>query len=222
VLHDHEREPVRTALSAGLTAHARPTRRRLLALLAALPSVFGLALFSGEESADAKKHKGKKDKKRKGRGKNGKNKNNKKTKKKSKGGGGYSPDGEERAFLELINDYRRQNGAGNLSLHDQLGAAAEHHSQDMASKNYFSHKLANGDSEVKNIERHGYTHWIHVGENIAAGDETARQVMDSWKNSPEHARNMRDKNFTEIGIGRAYAKNSRYGWYWTTTFGSRG
>ena len=34
---------------------------------------------------------------------------------KSGGGGGYSPDGEERAFLDLINNYRRKNGAGELS-----------------------------------------------------------------------------------------------------------
>jgi uncharacterized protein YkwD len=137
------------------------------------------------------------------------------------GGGGYSPDREERAFLDLINAYRRKNGAGKLSLQNQLGAAAEHHSQDMANKNYFSHKLSNGDSAEKNIERFGYSNWSYVGENIAAGHETAKGVMKAWKSSREHDRNMRNKNFTEIGIGRAYNKRSKYGWYWTTTFGSR-
>ena len=44
--------------------------------------------------------------------------------------------------------------------------------------------------------------------------------MDAWKSSPEHDRDMRNKNFTEIGIGRAYNKSSKYGWYWTTTFGA--
>jgi uncharacterized protein YkwD len=33
---------------------------------------------------------------------------------------------------------------------------------------------------------------------------------------------MRNKDFKDIGIGRAYDKNSKYGWYWTTTFGRRG
>ena len=135
--------------------------------------------------------------------------------------GGYSPDKQERAFLDLINAYRRKNGAGKLTLQNQLGAAAEHHSQDMANKNYFSHKLANGDSPEENIERFGYTNWSYVGENIAAGYETAKAVMKAWKSSREHDRNMRNKHFTEIGIGRAYNKNSKYGWYWTTTFGSR-
>ena len=45
--------------------------------------------------------------------------------------------------------------------------------------------------------------------------------MDAWKSSPDHDRGMRNSNFTEIGIGRAYNKSSKYGWYWTTTFGSR-
>jgi uncharacterized protein YkwD len=135
--------------------------------------------------------------------------------------GGYSPDRQERAFLDLINAYRRKNGAGKLTLQNQLGAAAEHHSQDMANKNYFSHKLANGDSAEQNIERFGYTNSSYIGENIAAGYETANAVMDAWKSSPDHDRGMRNSNFTEIGIGRAYNKSSKYGWYWTTTFGSR-
>jgi uncharacterized protein YkwD len=224
VLHDHEQDTVRKALSPDVSSDACSNRRHFLALLTALPAALGLVILGGDESADAKKHKGKKDKKRKRRGKNGKNgKNKNKNKKKKNNGenGGYSPDGEERAFLDLINDYRRRNGAGDLALNDQLGAAAEHHSQDMASKNYFSHNLKNGDSAQKNIERHGYTNWTYWGENIAAGDETAKQVMESWKNSAEHDRAMRDKNFKEIGIGRAYAKSSKYGWYWTTTFGAR-
>jgi uncharacterized protein YkwD len=199
------------------TATPRSSRRRLLARLAALPAMLGLAIFVARETSEAKKGK-------KGKGKRGKNKDkNKKGKGGSGGGGGggYSADSEERAFLDMINDYRRRNDAGPLALQDQLGAAAEHHSQDMASKNYFSHQLANGDSAEKNIENFGYTTWDFIGENIAAGHETASRVMDAWQGSPEHDRNMRNKNFDEIGIGRAYDQSSKYGWYWTTTFGSR-
>ena len=205
---DRERAPF---ISLTISDATRGSRRRLLARLAALPAAFGLGVFAEPESIAARKERGKR-KKRGGKGK--KNKNGGR-------GGGYSPDGEERAFLDLINKYRRQNGARDLSLQSQLGAAADYHSRDMAKKNYFSHKLSNGDSAEKNIERFGYTNWSYIGENIAAGHETAKAVMDAWKSSPEHDRGMRDKNFTEIGIGRAYDKNSRYGWYWTTTFGSR-
>jgi uncharacterized protein YkwD len=175
--------------------HRCCNRRGVLAWLAALPAALGLAILSEPEIAGARK---KRDTKRKRRG------------------GGYSPDNEERKFLDLINDYRRRNSAGNLSLQNQLGAAAEAHSRDMARKNYFKHS-----NTKKIVERHGYRNWKFIGENIAAGDETAEQVFQSWKNSADHAKNMRSKHFTEIGIGRAYSKSSRYGWYWTTTFGDR-
>ncbi|HLL49125.1 MAG TPA: CAP domain-containing protein, partial [Thermomicrobiales bacterium] len=144
-----------------------------------------------------------------------KNRNNKKTKNSNGGGGGYAADGEERAFLNLINDYRSRNGLAGLALQDQLGAAADHHSQDMAQKNYFAH------CELESVKNFGYTNWLFIGENIYAGSESASSAMDAWKNSAGHNKNMLDGKFTEIGIGRAYNQNSKYGWYWTTTFGSR-
>ena len=52
---------------------------------------------------------------------------------------GYSPDGEEWAFVELVNAYRGQLGLGPLTLNYELGAAAEYHSVDMAANNYFDH-----------------------------------------------------------------------------------
>ena len=208
---DHDRTPVSVALFGA----TRSSRRRFLARLTALPAAFGLGFLMEPESVAARKEKGQRKNRKQKSGKNKKNDKN------SSGGGGSSPEGEERAFLDLINNYRRQNGAGNLSLQNQLDAAADNHSQDMAKKNYFSHTLSNGDSAEKNIERFGYTNWSFVGENIAAGQETAKAVMDAWKSSPEHDRNMLNKNFTEIGIGLAYDQSSKYGWYWTTTFGSR-
>jgi uncharacterized protein YkwD len=172
------------------------SRRGFLARLAALPAALGLAAFAAVDDAAGKKRKRKK--------------------KKGNGGGGYKPDSEERKFLKLINDYRGRNGAGKLTLHNSLGAAAEAHSRDMAKKNYFRHS-----NTKKLIARHGYKNWTAYGENIAAGQKTANEVFDDWRKSNAHDKNMRSKQFTEIGIARAYKKNSRYGWYWTTIFGDR-
>ena len=189
----------------GLTPAARVdmSRRRFLARLAALPTALGLAAFiTATDDAEGKRR----NEKRKKRG----------GKKRKGNGGGYSPDSEERKFLDLINDYRKRNGAGPLSLNDNLGAAADAHSRDMAKKDYFRH------SNTKQlIERHGYNNWKTYGENIAAGQETAEQVFKAWQKSNPHDKNMRDKSFTDIGIGRAHAKRSKYGWYWTTIFGDR-
>jgi uncharacterized protein YkwD len=204
---DHDRTPGVVALSDS----TRSSRRRLLAHLAALAAALGLGLVMERSSVAVTTEQAPR--------RNRKRQADKQIE--ITGGGDYSPDRQERAFLDLINAYRRKNGAGKLALQNQLGAAAEHHSQDMANKNYFSHKLSNGDSPEENIERFGYTNWSSIGENIAAGHETAKAVMKAWKSSREHDRNMRNKSFTEIGIGRAYDRRSKYGWYWTTTFGSR-
>jgi uncharacterized protein YkwD len=131
----------------------------------------------------------------------------------------YCPDAEERAFLTLINDYRRQNGLSALTLVRALGGAAEHHSVDMATYNYFSHTLKNGTSWSQNLKDHGYSYNTYRGENIAAGNSAAQATFNQWKNSSAHRANMLSKNFKAIGIGRAYKSTSTYKWYWTTTFG---
>jgi uncharacterized protein YkwD len=195
-----------SARHAALPLAGRATRRLLLARLAVVPAALGLAALATPD-ADAKQGN-----KRKNKGRGGKDKK----KKNGSSGGGYNPDSEERKFLDLINDYRRRNGVGNLSLQNTLGSAAEAHSRDMAKKNFFRHS-----NTGKLVEQHGYTNWKAIGENIAAGQQTAQQVFDDWRRSTDHDRNMRNKTFTDIGIGRAYSKNSKYGWYWTTTFGDR-
>jgi uncharacterized protein YkwD len=132
----------------------------------------------------------------------------------------YCPSGEELVFLELINAYRADNGLGALLISRTLGAAAEHHSQDMARYNYFSHTLANGRSWSTNIRSHGYDRSAAIAENIAAGYRTAAKTFEQWRNSSGHNRNMLSSRYTAIGIGRASKRGTRYTYYWTTTFGS--
>ena len=133
----------------------------------------------------------------------------------------YCADSQEGKFLSLINAYRKANGIGGLRLSRTLGAAAEHHSRDMARYNYFGHTLRNGTSWSTNIVNHGYTASGTMAENIAAGNSSAQATFDQWRRSSGHNRNMLNPNFKAIGIGRASKSTSRYGWYWTTTFGGR-
>jgi len=132
--------------------------------------------------------------------------------------GGYAPDAEEWAFVDLINGYRGSLGLAPLSINYELGAAADYHSADMAANNYFDHYLFDGTDPGTNIQNFGYSGFPY-GENIAAGMATAQEVMIAWQNSPDHDVAMRNPAFTEIGIGRAYSDASYYGWYWTANFG---
>ena len=48
-------------------------------------------------------------------------------------------DAEEEQFLQLINEYRQDNGVGPLTLSDTLSVASERHSEDMGKYNFFAH-----------------------------------------------------------------------------------
>lgn len=135
--------------------------------------------------------------------------------------GGYSPDDQELAFVDLLNQYRGSLGLAPVSLNSELGAAAEYHSYDMATNNYFSHYSLDGVDPVTNINNFGY-YALPSSENIAAGMETAQDVLVGWQNSPEHNATMTNPEFAEVGVGRYYDPNSYYGWYWTAEYGAGG
>lgn len=58
--------------------------------------------------------------------------------------------------------------------------------------------------------------YTYAGENIAAGQQTPQDVMNSWMNSPGHRSNILNPNYTTIGVG--FAKGGAYGTYWTQQF----
>ncbi len=133
----------------------------------------------------------------------------------------WSAEAVECEFLGLINQHRKNNGLGSLTISVTLSTAAEFHSADMAKNNYFSHTLFDGTTWQENIANHGYPSGTSRGENIAAGRDTAAGVFDQWLNSPDHNKNMLSAKFNAIGIGRVKLDGSRYTWYWTNTFGSK-
>jgi len=131
----------------------------------------------------------------------------------------YCADAEEQAVVAQINAYRAQNGLGPVAMSQVLGAAAQHHSDDMAARNYFSHTLADGTTFAQNIRNHGYGYETLIGENLAAGNGTAAATFEQWRTSPGHNTNMLRAGFNAIGVARAFGAGTDYGWYWTTTFG---
>jgi len=133
-------------------------------------------------------------------------------------GGSARIDNEECRFLGKINSYRRKNGLKPVDLDRDLNEAADHHSRDMAKRNYFSHKLKGGKDWDQNIRSFGYK-GNPIGENIYAGSAKAGAAFKAWKKSRGHRKAMLDRSFGAIGVGRAFDKGSKYGWYWTTTFG---
>ena len=136
-----------------------------------------------------------------------------------------SYDAKELQFLQLINDYRAQNGLQPLLLSDAASDASAKHSHDMGTYNFFDHNTVQSDWFVAGatpwvrMAQCGYNYNTSKGENIAAGYPSAEAVFTGWKNSPGHDANMRNASFKVIGIGLENIPGSTYGSYWTTDFG---
>jgi uncharacterized protein YkwD len=125
----------------------------------------------------------------------------------------------EASILTLINNHRAQNGLPALTRAGQLDTAARNHSQDMATRGFFSHNNPDGKTPRDRIVATGYSCTSWTGENIAAGYSSAEAAFNGWKNSSGHNANMLRPEFDTIGIGVYYLAGSSYGYYWTTTFG---
>jgi uncharacterized protein YkwD len=106
-----------------------------------------------------------------------------------------------------------------LAWNATLGAAAETHSRAMANNNYFDHKDRDGRTPGDRAELAGYA-GQQVGENIAAGQDTARKVVDGWLASPGHCANLMNPQFRELGAAYAVDPKSDAGIYWTAMFGT--
>jgi uncharacterized protein YkwD len=138
-------------------------------------------------------------------------------------------DSEELTFLTLLNTYRAQNGAGPLQVSIALENSSTWMSNDMASKNYFSHTDSLGRDPFTRMAAFGYSYATAEGENIAAGNSDAQNTLTQWQTACDpdssgactfaHRQNMLNPSYVVIGIGRAFGANSTYGWYWTTDFG---
>lgn len=107
-----------------------------------------------------------------------------------------------------------------LAWNALLATAAESHSRSMANNNYFDHRDRDGRTPGDRAELAGYS-GQQVGENIAAGQDSVRKVVDGWVSSPGHCANLMNPQFQELGAAYATDPKSDSGIYWTALFGAQ-
>ncbi|BAN47505.1 CAP domain-containing protein [Metapseudomonas resinovorans] len=136
---------------------------------------------------------------------------------------------EGQKVLEQINVARgtaRQCGsqsfaaAAPLAWNATLAGAAQEHTRAMANQNFFDHKDRDGRTPGDRAELAGYSAQL-VGENIAAGLDTASKVVEGWLASPGHCANLMNPQFRELGAAYAVDPKSDAGIYWTVMFGTQ-
>lgn len=126
-------------------------------------------------------------------------------------GNGNSND-DQAAVLDEINQFRAQNGLPPVRLSAQLNQAAQGYSEEMAQDGHFDHTSLDGTTFDQRIRGTGYQPGTAT-ENIAKGQRTPQEVVQSWINSPGHRANLLNPNITEIGVGKAVAADGSV--YWT-------
>lgn len=121
----------------------------------------------------------------------------------------------EQEILKLVNAERSKAGVKPLTLNWELSRVAKFKSEDMRDNNYFSHTSPTYGSPFDMIKNFGIS-YSAAGENIAAGQKTADEVMKAWMNSSGHKANILSANYTQLGVGKA--TGGSYGTYWTQMF----
>jgi len=112
------------------------------------------------------------------------------------------------ATLCLINQERARNHEPPLQQNPALQQAAEAHSQDMVTNNYFSHTAPNGLGPAERILQTSYIpnpeDGYDIGENIAwavNNQATPQAIVTAWINSPDHLENILEPNYHDTAIG---------------------
>ena len=106
----------------------------------------------------------------------------------------------EQEFVSLVNEHRASIGCPSLAWDGRVADVALRHSQDMASRHFFGHTNPDGVDPFARLRAAGIA-YSTAGENIAEGQDSAREVFRAWMNSAPHRRNIENCAFTRHGMG---------------------
>lgn len=143
-------------------------------------------------------------------------------------------------FVQLANEYRKDNGLEPLLLSDILTVACDRHCSDMATYGFMDHLtgyrdtangglvpmkgtssdyFTTGTNPAERMIACGYDYATAMGENLAAGYDSAAGALEGFKASSTHNEILLSPDFKVMGIAFVYESGSDYGYYWTTDFG---
>ena len=151
------------------------------------------------------------------------------------------PDLEHRVH-EIINAQRRENNIPEFGWDEELAKLARAHSEDMAKRKYFKHVTPEGLTPMKRAQADGYNACQLLGENIFQNnlysrvieerkrktiektydwnslEKIASTTVKGWMDSPDHRKNILDKNYTREAIGVAIDEDDEGKVYVTQMF----
>lgn len=122
----------------------------------------------------------------------------------------YSP--IELQVLDLVNNYRLSIGLDRLEKLDYISFVAQTHTNYMLKIGNVNHTDFNLRNEKLVLELNVKT----VGENVAFGFKTAKEVVTAWLNSEKHKKTIENEHFSHFGISTKINNKGQY--YFTNLF----
>lgn len=101
--------------------------------------------------------------------------------------------------LSELNLRRVDAGLSPLQYDDSLGRAAADRAADLFARRYFEHVAPDGTQPFVWVDLRGYRYAV-VGENLAVGQRSAKQVVDEWMASPGHRANILEADYRDAGL----------------------
>ncbi len=105
---------------------------------------------------------------------------------------------EEQKTLNLINEYRQQNGLSELRTFEKIQDIAQLKAKDIVQHEYFSHISPNLGTPFEMLKNNNINYTI-AGENLA-GNITPEKAVEAWINSPSHKENILGEKYKYTGI----------------------
>jgi uncharacterized protein YkwD len=121
------------------------------------------------------------------------------------------------AALAAVNAFRIKNRRGTVALDARLTKAAARQSETQAKRNRIGHDGPGGSRPKDRAARAGYRAKI-ASENVASGQKSFSDVMQSWEGSAGHRENLLRPEVTAIGVAMAKSSSDRP--YWTLVLGA--
>lgn len=100
-----------------------------------------------------------------------------------------------------------------LEWNDKLSTSADRHAYDMQSQKFFNHEGSDNSKVGDRTFEAGYS-WSTVAENIAYVPGSISDVIEGWKKSPNHCKQMMSPDYKELGAAQR-------GDYWVQVFGTQ-
>ena len=118
----------------------------------------------------------------------------------------------ESQMIHLINSIRSSRGLQLLNPNPVLNSIARSRSQDMLSRNYFSHYTPEGKNIFNILVENGIMYACGA-ENLSQASPTSwgspEAVVNSWMSSSRHRANMLNPHFGQLGLGVIDSGNRR-------------